>query len=378
MKPGAIALTLFIIIAGVTVFLVPHGDSMSTLSGGGSGEVAKNKITVRGIIGSEKKGFLENSELLKLFQSGAVSDPQGTGIIVEAPKTAPSLDMVIQNNGDVDYIWPSNSHALELYKQRLGSRSVGEVNVFNSPIVYYTWADIAETLQKAGLVKDEGGVLYLTGLKQLIGMIDQRKTWQQAFGSTAPSTLTGEIMVYNTDPRASSSGLLHVALIANMLNGGTPPNVEQATALIPRIKHILERQGHQEDKSASLFGQFLSQGEGSFPFVAAYESQMIEFYLQNPKLQDTIKQEIRVLYPVPTIWSAHPLIPKTSAGKQFAAALMNPKVQAIAWEQHGFRTGLVSNVSPFQGLHIAPRIRSVVHLPEFQAMEVIRRALPQQ
>ena len=42
-----------------------------------------------------------------------------------------------------------------------------------------------------------------------------------------------------------------------------------------------------------------------------------------------------MLYPVPTVWSAHPYIALNENGARAIDALMDEEIQQIAWEKHG-------------------------------------------
>ncbi|MBK8022992.1 MAG: hypothetical protein IPK19_16605 [Chloroflexi bacterium] len=63
--------------------------------------------------------------------------------------------------------------------------------------------------------------------------------------------------------------------------------------------------------------------------------------MRNRDQLDVIRSQICIIHPTPTVWSSHPLIARTAAGKQLLAALKDEELQRIAWEQHGFRSGLL-------------------------------------
>ena len=67
---------------------------------------------------------------------------------------------------------------------------------------------------------------------------------------------------------------------------------------------------------------------------------LVEFSLQNPKLWPKVKDKVRILYPQPTVWSSHPLIILQEQAEGLIEALQDEEIQKIAWEQHGFRSGL--------------------------------------
>ena len=130
-----------------------------------------------------------------------------------------------------------------------------------------------------------------------------------------------------------------------MLNGGETVDETSVGAVLPQLKDDFSRLGYMETSSADLFDQFLKTGVGAKPMIAGYESQLLEFSVQNPEEYETLKEDIVMLYPTPTIWSTHVLIALDDPGEQLISALLDEKVQALAWEKHGFRTSLYSAAS---------------------------------
>jgi hypothetical protein len=54
--------------------------------------------------------------------------------------------------------------------------------------------------------------------------------------------------------------------------------------------------------------------------VAYYENQLVEFSLQNRQALDLIRDQLRIIYPKPTVRASHPLIAITDAGAQLIKA----------------------------------------------------------
>jgi hypothetical protein len=63
------------------------------------------------------------------------------------------------------------------------------------------------------------------------------------------------------------------------------------------------------------------------------------------------------LVPEPTVWSSHPYISLTDNGQLLLEALQDEKIQQIAWQKYGFRSGIM-------GVDNDPRILKEIHLPE--------------
>ncbi|HNK58065.1 MAG TPA: hypothetical protein PLL86_17760, partial [Leptospiraceae bacterium] len=58
-----------------------------------------------------------------------------------------------------------------------------------------------------------------------------------------------------------------------------------------------------------------------------------------------------------TVWSSQPLIILNPKAVNLIQALQDKEIQQIAWEKHGFRTGLI-------GQQNDPKILEVVGIPE--------------
>jgi hypothetical protein len=111
-----------------------------------------------------------------------------------------------------------------------------------------------------------------------------------------------------------------------------------------------------ERSSGVLFDMFLQQGVGAYPIIVGYENQIVEYSLAHREAIPLLKEKIRVLYPIPTVWATHPCVALTANGKLFLDVLKNAKIQKIAWEQHGFRSGIL-------GVENDPSILEVAGLP---------------
>jgi len=138
------------------------------------------------------------------------------------------------------------------------------------------------------------------------------------------------------------------------------------------------RKGFMDQSSGDLFQQYLTTGMGAKPIVAGYESQLIEFKISRPDLRSQIDSQFVTLYPVPTVWSSHPLIARTANGKKLLEALKDEDLQRIAWTKHGFRSGLVGAANDPRQLSmgdVPADITAVVDMPSPAVMELILQAL---
>ncbi len=345
-------------IAGILVMLAVIGIGLAAyMQKQGRPEV----VTLRGFVGGEKAGFLEDEVVKDVLLSRY-------GIVLDYSK-AGSIEMVTSDAADRDFLWPSSQVALELYKNRAGNAlAAGEV-IFNSPMVLYSWDIVADALEKENLVAREGSSFFVTGFPKLIDMILQKKKW----ADIGLGELYGTMAIISTDPTKSNSGNMFAGLVANTIHGDVVDD-ESIESILPRLKLFFSRLGFLEHSSGDLFEQYLRTGVGARPVIAGYENQIVEFSIEHKDLWPTVKNRIRVLYPVPTIWSAHPLIALNDRATRLIKALQDQEIQKIAWEKHGFRTGLIgvqNDPSVLEVVGIPGTVNKVISMPNARVMERI-------
>lgn len=313
---------------------------------------------VNGYVGGEKIGFLEDEEVTKILR-------EKYGLKVDYAK-AGSLDMVTSDLEGRDYLFPSSSIALEYYEDLHGKPLQSE-NILNTPIVLYTHQIVLEALTEQGMIRTDGEVHYVD-MEKLLDLIQKDTQWKDI----GVEELYGKVSVDTTDPVKSNSGNMFAALLADIINGGETPGEADLPQVLPKLQEIFGKLGYMETSSADLFSQFLKMGVGATPIAAGYESQIIEYAILNPEDYEAVKEDLVVLYPSPTIWSAHVLISLTEKGQELTQALLDEEIQNLAWERHGFRTGSNGNVEgeiPVQG--IAPVITQVAPVPDYDVMKQI-------
>ncbi|MCA9905072.1 MAG: substrate-binding domain-containing protein [Anaerolineae bacterium] len=315
-------------------------------------------------VGSEKSGFLDNPQVKDILS-------RDYGLEVSYTKMG-SIEQAYVDSSQVDCLWPSNTSALEIYrdahKQDFDTGSISYETIFNSPIVLYSWGPLVDELSQQGLftpVDDH----YTVDTARLVRLLTETPatSWQ----SLNVSGLYGSFNVITTDPTRSNSGNMFYGLFANMLAGGQVATLDALTGELPTIKAYFDNQGYMEESSGVLFDRFINTGMGANPIIANYESLLIEFSVAHQDSLDMIHDEIRIIYPTPTVWSAHPLIARTATGKQLIEALHDERLQQIAWEQHGFRSGLIgvqNDPAVLQIAGIPAEVASVMPLPRADAM----------
>ena len=353
---------LLLVAGGVVVYQFVLGDGLSRPTG--------PVTTVSGLIGTEKSDFLNNEEIQDILRRryGIEIDFRGAG----------SLEMIDMDHTGLDFLWPSSEVAVELYKLRVGADSAGSRVVFNSPIVMYSWPPVVEAMVEAGLVEVRDNAYFLADFPGLIDLLLSDSTWQDV----GVDVLYGALTIKSTDPTQSNSGNMFSGLVANILHDPQGRVVDSANlpSVLPDVVEIFRRQGGMPHSTGTLFRNYLERGMGEYPLIVGYENQIVEFSLQNPDLwEQTARDRLRILYPVPTVWSSHPLIALTDAGRELTNALEDEDIQNIAWNQHGFRTGFAGVVNDPSALGIdgMPQdITAIASMPQPEVMQAIVDALP--
>jgi len=240
-------------------------------------------------------------------------------------------------------------------------------NVYNSPIVLYSWTPVVDALVANGIAQPGAGGAYSVDFTALVELVADGSTW----ADIDMPELHGRITVHTTDPAKSNSGYLFVGLLANSLNDGDVVNETTVGPLLPGIDSVFDRLGYMEGTSGDLFEQFLTTGMGAKPIVAGYESQLLEFLLENPSYRDQVTAQVRILYPQPTVWASHPMVARTQEGARLLDALKDPEIQRLAWERHGHRSGVAgvaNDPAAMQVPGLQASISSVVDMPAPSAM----------
>lgn len=318
---------------------------------------------INGYVGGEKIGLLEDEEVQDILRDRYK-------LVIDYAK-AGSIDMITADATGRDFLFPSNQTALELYKQVNGDPVKSEI-ILNTPIVLYTRSAVAQALVDSGIASQTDGV-YTVDMVKLTEAIEAGTAW----ADIGLPQLYGSITVGTTDPTKSNSGNMFAGLLANTLCGGVADE-SNLPAILPRLQSIFQKLGYMESSSSDLFDQFLKTGMGAKPLIAGYENQLLEFAAENPDTWEQIKEDIVMMYPTPTVWSSHVYIALDEAGTAGIDALLDEDIQRLAWEKHGFRTGVYdtpTDAEHFGVSGIANEITQVAPMPDANTMDQIIKAL---
>jgi hypothetical protein len=268
------------------------------------------------------------------------------------------------------FLWPSSSIMVDLARQSGVAIRKDQV-VLNSPVVIYTWEPVVvEALSKSNLVSKATQGYYQLDLKALLEALLAGKNWSDL----GIDQLYGRARIISTDPNRSNSGFMFAGLVLSLLAGdvATMDDLDKHGA---DAQAIFRSMGLKSPSSGKLFDQYLAGGLGAEPMIVGYENQLFEWILADPARWERVKAGTGakpvVLYPKPTVYSAHPLIVIDPAADPLLEALMSGDLQQLAWTKHGFRgplgtaTGTVDK--SVEGL-LPPEIDAVLPMPAADVM----------
>lgn len=332
---------------------------------GGTGDAAQRQAEpVTGYLGGEKASLFDDPGFRTLLAR--------EGFNVDYRK-AGSLAMASADKTGIDYAFPSSQIALDWWKAKNnGKAGIASDAIFTSPIVIYTYKDVAEALAGQGMATSRNGVWSLD-LARVWHALTTDTTW----ADLGLPNLYGQFRIDSSDPTKSNSGNLWAALLATVANGGQTPTRDSVTRDLPAIKAAFSKAGYLADSSEDTLESFLAQGEGSKPMTVGYESQALDYAKTEPDRFAQIKNDLVVMYPTPTVWSTHEFIALDNRAKHLMSVLKTAPVQRYAWTHHGFRgrDGKAGDPGSFGVSGVTSAVPSVAPLPPFDAMETLINGL---
>ncbi|MBQ8132222.1 MAG: hypothetical protein IJ193_07005 [Bacilli bacterium] len=376
-------------IIGIVIFvaLILLIVGIKIISDNNGGSITGNVTTIYVATGGGKEDFIADEEVNKIlkkkYKLEVVYDNWSNGKTIVSPLIREAvgfgnqdiIDRLVNDNSigintegvtKYDALFTSDQRFYDYYKL-FPDKSKGESDRYsvleggltlNTPIVIYSWKDVADKLIEQQIVtKDESGVYYITDMNKLMNYILEGKKWSD-IGLT---DLYGNVNIASTDPVSSSPGATYYGLLLSILGNGqiTDEGLEQNLA---KLKLFYQKSGYMNNTPADLFERYLKTGMGGEPMIVDYEKSLIDFANSNPNGFNQVKDDIVVLYPKPTIWNSHCYAAFSDNGKKLYKALQDEEIQQIAWTKYGFRTGITGgnyDVSSV-GIAIPKTIKSTV------------------
>ena len=339
----------------------------------------RGKPAVRGLLGDvvQLKGFAGGEKMAFLANPKTIDALKRSGFALTTDR-AGSVEQVRDQaflGRKPDFLWPSSAPLAQLARQN--SKVLKDQVIFNSPIVIYSWAPIADGLVKAGIASKEGAH-YFVDTKALIDAVLSGRSWRDL----GQPNLYGHVRLIATDPNKSNSGFMFSGLVADMLVGGVA-DAQNLDGVLPQIVDLFRGMGFKSDSSGAVFDDFIAGGPGAQPLVVGYENQLVEWILADTERWKRVEGAVGgakpvTLYPRPTVYSAHPLIALSAPATPLIDALVSKPLQEIGWRDHGFRgplgtVGAVTN--PLVQGRMPAQIDAVAPMPDIDTMMRILKAL---
>jgi hypothetical protein len=347
---------LGLVLAGVLAVGV-LGAIVISVRGRASDGSAQRLTTVKGVIGSEKLPFFSDAEVVKVFHN------HGLDVKVD---TAGSRQIASLDLTHYDFAFPAGVPAAE--KIRLARKVNTSYSPFYTPMVIASFRPIADLLVSAGVAKAEAGY-YTFDMQAYLQLVGRNARWRDLPNNTTYS-VGNSILIQSTDIRTSNSAAMYLALASYVANGNNiVQDPAQGAAVLPKVEPLFLRQGFTATSSEGPFQDYLSIGIGKTPMVMIYEAQ---FVAQAALNAGSIKKDMVLMYPTPTIYSKHTVVPLTAAGDRAGRLLMtDPDLQRLAIK-YGFRTNDASAFTKFVGEHkvvLPSTIFNVIEPPSYEALE---------
>ena len=353
-------------IIGIVIFAILIGAIVvfKNFSNKEGNPVFSNLTTVYVATGGGKEDFLSDPDVIKILKKkyglNVVWDTWSNGKTITMPLIRESVGLgneniarlmsegnayTINSEGVTKYdaLFTSDQRFYDYYKLK-PNKDNNESDRYtvldggltlNTPIVIYSWAEVVDALINERVVTEDNGVYYITDMPKLIDYILQGKKWS----SIGLKNLYGTINIASTDPVSSSPGATYYGLLLSILSEAQVTN-DNISKNLPKLKEFYIKSGYMNNTPAELFERYLKTGMGGEPMIVDYEKSMIDFANANKNGFESVKDQIRVLYPTPTIWNSHCMTVFTENGKKLYKALEDKEIGQIAWERYGFRTGI--------------------------------------
>lgn len=319
--------------------------------------------TVRGIVGSEKEPFFTDERVRARFVCIGLPlaiDPKGSRQMLTA-LTAP--------NHGYSFAFPASTPTAEKLTREL--KITERIPVFSSPMAVATFKPIVNVLTKAGVVQPGSDGDPVVRMSALLDLARNGTRWNQLPGN-ADYPVNKAVLLSTTNPQDSNSGIMYLSIASYVANGNVVvTRSEQVQQLLPDLCRLVYDQGEKPETSQVLFNYYLVDslgGMGRIPLALIYEAQ---FVAEVPGQKPNLTSDRVLLYPTPTVYSRHTLVPLDDAGRRVGQALRDdPELVRLAAE-HGFRP----ERSVDHPVNDRPAPVDVVESPSFDILESMLAAL---
>jgi hypothetical protein len=358
-------LLLILLIVGVVFAIVISTRQMQAQRA--AQRAASQVVVVTGLIGSEKKSYLTDPQVLDILRRNGI-DLKVETVGSREMATRPDLKTY-------DFAFPAGVPGATKIMQITGAKKA--VSPFFTPMAVASWRPIADVLIANGIVRQRNSYYYIIDMKRLLDAIAAEKRWRDLAHN--PDYAIGKaILISSTDVRKSNSAAMYLALATYILNNNEiVQNQQQIDSVLPKAAGLFLRQGYQEGSTAGPFEDYLAMGMGKAPLVMVYEAQFIEYQVEHKTNRNG---DMVLLYPQPTVFTKHIFIPFDAKGDKLGDLLANdPDLQRLAIE-HGLRTANADEARAFwkkNNIHVPDTILDVIDPPSYDILESMIKGIEQ-
>ncbi|WP_431901382.1 hypothetical protein [Nonomuraea sp. bgisy101] len=348
-----IGVGLALLLGAAVVVAIVVGDR----SGGGAEK--KDLILVRGVIGSEKKPFFDDRRVQAVFA--------GHGLRVEVDTAGSRQIAASVDPKKYGFAFPSSVPAAEKIRRDHGAART--FAPFSSPMAVATFKPIVDVLARAGVVRDSGQGYQILDIKKYLDLVAKGTRWDRLPGNTAYPARK-RVLLTTTDIRTSNSAAMYLSIAGYVANGDDVVNSNaQVSKVAEEVAPLFLDQGYSETSSEAPFEDYLSQGIGKTPMVMIYEAQYASRLFAG---DGSIRPDMRLLYPSPTVLSKHTLVPLSAQGTEVGRLLQEDQELGRLAAAYGFRTAApkaFGDMVAKTGAPLPPGLIDVVEPPAYERLE---------
>jgi len=321
-------------------------------------------VAVRGLVGSEKIPLLTDPRVLAVLRRH--------GLDLQVEKSG-SREMASRTDlRRYDFAFPAGAPAAAKLMQQ--THVTKSYNPFFTPMTVASWKPIADVLAANGIVQRGADSVLTLDMHQLLAVMRRGSRWRDLPHNVAYA-VGKAVLISTTDVRTSNSAAMYLALTSYVVNGDNVVQTEaQAAQVLPVVAPLFLQQGYQESSTAGPFEDYLTMGMGKAPLVLVYEAQFVAYQIEHPRANP----DMVLLYPQPTVFTKHTLVPLSARGDSLGALLeRDTELQHLAAE-YGLRTAdgtYGATLWAHKGVRVPSRLIDVVDPPSYEILEHLITAL---
>ncbi len=200
---GPLLLILLIVGVGYAVYVSMNRSQAERAAQHAASQI----VTVTGLIGSEKKEYLTDPQVLDVLRRN------GIDLKVE---TVGSREMATRPDiKNYDFAFPAGVPGATKIMAVTGAKK--SVSPFFTPMAIASWKPIADVLIANGIVRKRNEYYYIIDMKRLLDEIAADKRWRD-LSHNPDYAINKSILISTTDVRKSNSAAMYLALASYVFN----------------------------------------------------------------------------------------------------------------------------------------------------------------